>query len=355
MKPGEHTLKITVSSKIANHGGIDCMCFVNFAWSPAGTRSRSRRQRARTRAAEERPRPWRSQAGANTCGSRANRPRQHTFKKHGWYDGVNKSLLSGGDWLSHYANEAPGEATYRFTVKQGGKYTWWLRCNTVQMTQHYRLDGKPKVEMDLTSDVRGQLNLVDRPDHRFIGWVKGGPVRPGGGRAFDRHQYLVEDRQPRRDRLHVFRELRLGPLGHREAAAGDRRVARGPDTWFDVLPDDDPFSEQSIIDMSRLLHTPAGKFGFVQRRGADFVFSESGQKIKFWGIVAAMTTAEPLRDQQARLYAKHGINMVRQHPVEAVVGLLQRDPATGQRTFDPAAAGPPGTAGSRRSRSTAST
>ena len=53
----------------------------------------------------------------------------HTFKKHGWYDGVNKSLLSGGDWLSHYANEGSGEATYRFTIKEGGQYTWWLRCN----------------------------------------------------------------------------------------------------------------------------------------------------------------------------------------------------------------------------------
>ena len=45
--------------------------------------------------------------------------------------------------------------------------------------------------------------------------------------------------------------------------------------WFPVLPDDDLFSDQSIIDMSRLLDAPAGKFGFVQRRGADFVLSET--------------------------------------------------------------------------------
>jgi hypothetical protein len=116
---------------------------------------------------------------------------------------------------------------------------------------------------------------------------------------------------------------------------GPARVARRPDAWFDVLPDDDPFAEESIIDLSRLLHQPAGKFGFIQRRGPDFVFSGTGQQIKFWGIVAAMTTAAPLRGQQARLYAKHGINMVRQHPVEAVVGLLRRDSAGGQRAFDP--------------------
>lgn len=49
---------------------------------------------------------------------------RHTFKKHGWYDGVHRALLSGGDWLSHYSGEGPGEATYRFTVKQGATLTF---------------------------------------------------------------------------------------------------------------------------------------------------------------------------------------------------------------------------------------
>ena len=30
------------------------------------------------------------------------------------------------------------------------------------------------------------------------------------------------------------------------------------------------------------------------------------------------------QERQARFYAKHGINMVRQHPVESVLGSLQR-------------------------------
>jgi hypothetical protein len=259
----------------------------------------------------------------------------HTFKRFAWYDGVNKSLLSGGEWLSHYDHEAPGEATYRFSVKQGGKYTWWLRCNTSHMTQHYRLDGKPKVEMDLTSDVRGQMNLVLKPDHRFIGWVRGGQFDLAAGE----HSLTIITSSKIANHGGIdcmcFVNFAWAPSGTEKPPLGSARTARGPDTWFDVLPDDDPFSDQSIIDMSRLLHTPAGKFGFVQRRAADFVLSETGRKIKFWGISASMTTAEPLRGQQARLYAKHGINMVRQHPVEAVVGLLIRDPASGQRSFDP--------------------
>ena len=66
---------------------------------------------------------------------------EHCFKKHGWYDNVDKSLLSGGEWLSHYDRSARGEATYKFDVREGGAYTWWLRCNVSRMTQHYQLDG----------------------------------------------------------------------------------------------------------------------------------------------------------------------------------------------------------------------
>ena len=114
---------------------------------------------------------------------------KHTFKKHNWYDGVNKSLLSGGDWLSHYSGEAPGEATYRFAVKEGGQYTWWLRCNPVLVRQHYSLDGGDPVEMDLTTDVREQINLVDKPDHRFIGWIKVGRFNSSPGSTRSRSSF----------------------------------------------------------------------------------------------------------------------------------------------------------------------
>jgi len=260
---------------------------------------------------------------------------KHSFKKHGWYDRVQKRLLSGQDWLSHYAKEAPGRATYEFTVKEGGQYTWWLRCNTSHMRQHYRLDGGAEVEMDLASDVRGRMNLVDKPDHRFIGWVKVGPLelKPGEHTI----QIITSSKISNHGGIDCMCLVNFpwAPSGTEKPQLDGAEVARKPDSWFPVLPDDDAFSKESIIDMSGLLHRPAGKFGFVQRQGADFVLAESGQKVKFWGIVASPTTAENLRPQQARLYAKHGINMVRQHPVQAVVGLLRRDPATGKRDFDP--------------------
>jgi hypothetical protein len=36
---------------------------------------------------------------------------EHNFRRHGWYDRVDKSLLSNREWLSHYSQEAEGRAT----------------------------------------------------------------------------------------------------------------------------------------------------------------------------------------------------------------------------------------------------
>ena len=357
LKPGEHTIRVITTSEIANHGGIDCTCLANFDWTPSGTRKPPGAIGQRGTGAKlphgqvpaappsaqapeapgggDRPDAMAVEGKGEYVWIEGEKPGESNFKRHGWYDGVNKSLLSGNEWLSHYDKGARGEATYKFTLKQGGRYTWWLRCNVVLMTQHYSLDTGQPVEMDLTGDVRGRMNLVARPDHRFIGWVKAGrfDLAPG--------EHTVKIVTSSKIANHggidcmCFTNFSWAPAGTQKPLLSTDEVARKPDSWFPVLPDDDEFSPASIIDMSGLMHAPAGKFGFVQRKGAGFVLSETGRPVKFWGIVANMTSAAALRDQQARLYAKHGVNMVRQHPVEAVVGVLAKDPASGQRRFDP--------------------
>ncbi len=110
---------------------------------------------------------------------------------------------------------------------------------------------------------------------------------------------------------------------------------KGADTWFPIMPDDDWFMEESIIDMTDLVHKPAGKHGFLRRRGKDFVFSQQpDEPVKFWGTVAAPCGRVDLQEQQARFYVKHGINMLRKHTVQAEIGLLVTDPSTGKRGFD---------------------
>ena len=260
---------------------------------------------------------------------------KHNFKKHPWYDNVNRSLLSGNDWLSHYSKDAPGEAEYRFSVKEGGKYTWWLRCNPMFVIQRFSLDGSAPVEMDLASDVRGQVNLVSQPDHRFIGWVKGGEFDLKSGQ----HTLTITVASKVANHGGIdclcFVNFPWAPSGTEKPGLDAGPSVARPDAWFPVIPDDDPFSPKSITDMSRLLHRPAGKFGFVERKANGFVLEKTGEPIRFWGMVAAPTRAERLRDQQARFYAKHGINMIRQHTVQEIIGLLRKDPQTGQRGFDP--------------------
>ncbi len=95
---------------------------------------------------------------------------------HGWYESVKKDVLSGGAWLSHYG-DSPGEAGFGIEVAEGGDYTFWARLNPVASKTQWRLDGG-QWELVSLANVRGQQNIAsdNKPDHRFIAWVKVGSV-----------------------------------------------------------------------------------------------------------------------------------------------------------------------------------
>ena len=258
-----------------------------------------------------------------------------TVVRHGWYHGVERDLLSGNDWLSHYSKRGPGEAAWDFAISEGGTYDIWLRTNPVRAKQDYSLDGGAWIPMRF-DDVRERQNLVDAIDHRFICWIKAGrhKLQPGS------HTLRIRIRGELQNSGGVdclaLVNFPWSPTGiakpplDEEAAKEIKR-----DTWFPIYPDDDPFSPESITDMSHLLHKPAGRYGFLKCDGKDFVLEQKPrQPVKFWGMVAGMTKAADLREQQARLYAKHGVNMVRQHPVQSVVGVLRTRP-DGCRSLDP--------------------
>src|SRR3954454_10162789 len=74
--------------------------------------------------------------------------------KQGWYDGVKKEYLSGGNWLSHYGNRA-GEATYNVIVAEAGTYTIWARLNPIASKATWSLDGGTATVVDFKG-ARGQ-------------------------------------------------------------------------------------------------------------------------------------------------------------------------------------------------------
>ena len=251
--------------------------------------------------------------------------------------------VSDGDWHSHYTSNDysdSGTATYTFSVTEGGSYTWWIRLNPFRNQNggadySYSFDNGPWQGIDL-SYVTNRIDLVDPGiDIHFIAWTFGGMLELVSGSHTVKIR--ISDRNGTDKEGHggidvmAFTNFPWSPAG--VVRPDPDPPAPGPEDWFILMAGPDQHSPDSIIDMSFLVDKPAGTHGFLRRQGGDFVF-ENGKLIKFWGVDADMTETVESQMRQARFYAKHGINMVRQHPVESVLGTLESSPRS--RRFNPA-------------------
>ncbi len=68
-------------------------------------------------------------AGAGTVWIEGESAQKSTFNNHGWYGNVRKEMLSQNAWLGHYSTDQPAEATWQFSVDEGGTYALWMRVN----------------------------------------------------------------------------------------------------------------------------------------------------------------------------------------------------------------------------------
>jgi hypothetical protein len=276
------------------------------------------------------------------------------FNRHGWYEGtsIRKDLLSpglpevlpsNGAWLAHYTSgSSTAWATYNFSISSAGTYTWWLRCNPFHNSNgggvyKYSLDNAALQDVPV-EDYQDLINLVSPGiDIRFIAWVRAGAfslsagshtikvqIGPGGLTGNETHGGI--------DAM-CFAKAGWAPAG--VLRPDEIPASPGPTDWFPLIMGPDDFSPDSIIDMSGLIEKPAGLHGRVQQSGEQFVLAQTGAPIRFWGCDAGMAATPELQQRQARFYAKHGIDLVRQHPVEDVLGSLKGPP--GGRYFDPAA------------------
>lgn len=280
-----------------------------------------------------------------------------SFNRHGWYQNTNiqKDLLSpgepglsNGDWHVHFTgNDYPDSATvtYSFNIVEGGTYMWWIRLNPFinqngGANYSYRLK-RPRVlwgawkDLDVSQARDHMIDLVDPGiDMRFIAWSFGDTFELTRGSY--QLQIRVSDRDGADKQNHggidvmALANFPWAPSGVIPPVPSPPEA--GPSDWFILMTAPDQFSEDSIIDMSYLVEKPAGVHGPLRTQGKDFVFKD-GTHVKFWAICASMTETVQAQQQQARFYTKHGINMVRQHPVESVLGSLKGSP--GSRYFDP--------------------
>ncbi len=268
-----------------------------------------------------------------------------TFNNNSWYhnDPVNKDLLSpgtpgdtNGDWHVHYISSSGGPSTvaanYNFNITEGSTYKFWIRLNPYLDAYSYRFDGAPYQHIDVT-DSADSFNVLAEPDidTRFLGWVYVGEFDFTAGPHTASIQLSADSRCRGGIDVIALVNFKWAPAG---AIPPDPSPPEPePNDWFMLSIGPDFFSEDSIIDACDLLDKPAGVHGYLARNGPDFEFAD-GTPVKFWGIGSTMAANEQKQRRRARFWAKHGINMVRQHTVVNALGYLQGPP--GGRYFDPA-------------------
>ncbi|HMJ90605.1 MAG TPA: hypothetical protein VK530_12370, partial [Candidatus Acidoferrum sp.] len=103
----------------------------------------------------------------------SNRTTRHPW----WYDKVKTEELSGGDFISNWDKDKAGELEYRVDAAAAGNYEFWVRANPIQAAMTYSINGSTSVPIAVNRNEQS-INIAadDKPDMRFIAWVKVGNV-----------------------------------------------------------------------------------------------------------------------------------------------------------------------------------
>ncbi|CAN5421947.1 hypothetical protein BH23VER1_BH23VER1_11380 [soil metagenome] len=316
---GSHEVGFRWSGGAANSGGLDCFVLTNEAFVPQGTLKPGD---AGGIGGEGGSGAEEAEAdGRDAIWIEGENPTEHSMNRHPWYDQVKSEILSGGDWISNFSKESPGEAAYDFEVKVGDEYAFWIRANPMANTRlEWKLDSGGWERVDF-GDVRGRQNIAgdNQVDLRFIAWVKAGEVRLSEGEHAVRFRMAGGEEASNHGGLDcfVFTRVPFVPAGTRKPTVA-RPGGGTAGGWFPLLPDDDPFSPESVIDMSALVPAPAGELGVLRAVGKDLEFERGDGPVKLWGVGANVQPGRYSREQltqRARYLRKFGVNIVRQHAV----------------------------------------
>ncbi len=239
--------------------------------------------------------------------------------RHPWYHGESRTApLSGKDFVSHFSDDGPGEAHYRFDVEKPGDYELWVRANPVQARLLRRIDDGEWREIDLTKQQTGTTNLAknDKPDLRFIAWANAGPVKLSAGAH--RIGFRFDSKLSHHGSLDCFVFAPPGfqpmdALKPDEIAARMADLVRENDGWIPCPIGRDGFSN-SPLDLRFLNEKFAGEKGGIVRRGDTFAHRDTGETLRFWGVNGPPheLTGDDLA-RCARMLAARGVNLVRIH------------------------------------------
>ncbi|WP_435015699.1 hypothetical protein TA3x_003245 [Tundrisphaera sp. TA3] len=227
-----------------------------------------------------------------------------------WYDQVKKGLFSGGDFTSNFDEKHVGTLSYRVAAPKAGRYELWVRANPIQSRLSCRVNGSDWGPIEMGTGVIDSTNVAadDKPDLRFLAWARAGVVALKAGAN------TVEFRMDSANHNHGYLDcfvLSLAPFrpnGLRKPGQTTEAVAG----WFAFDPPPDPFAPGAGFDLRGLNEKAAGDGGYIAAKGGGFVHGKTGAPVRFWGVNGPAEAAGSF-PEQARMLAKHGVNLVRLH------------------------------------------
>ncbi|MEZ6120327.1 MAG: hypothetical protein R3C28_27660 [Pirellulaceae bacterium] len=235
-----------------------------------------------------------------------------TMNGHPWYDQVQRSLFSGGDFASNFHETKAGEAEYTLTVQDGGEYQVWVRANPFESLLEMQWDnGDWQSVITRTSLDSTNVAEAGALDIRFLGWINAGEG------TLDKGKHTIRFRMHSANSNHgyldcfVVTNQPFSPQGIRKPG----EPIAVTDGWFPFSPTDRRFGEDNAIDLRHLNESNAGDGGFIVVDGDHFVQKGTGQAIRFWGVNGPPRQLETPEDfqQHGRLMAKYGVNLIRIH------------------------------------------
>lgn len=241
------------------------------------------------------------------------------MNRHGWYTQVKTEHLSGGDFISNFNDNRPGEATYLFEAPEAGEYVLWVHANPVKTQLFYALNDGELAEVDLSGQHIGQTNIAadGAPDLRFVAWIRVGTVTLDEGA--NEIRFRMESEQNNHGLLDCFVLVNepfepQGTAKPDEIAEIRRKTMEANKGWFAFDPPEDTFDPASGIDLRFLNEEFASKKGQIEVRDGRFVHSATDEPVRFWAVNGPPheLKGEALR-RCARMLAKRGVNLVRAH------------------------------------------
>ncbi len=237
-----------------------------------------------------------------------------TMAPHNWYSGmVHKDQLSGGEWISNFSTNADGLATYELTIPQDGDYTFWVRANPIAAALAYRIGAGEWIEIE-TGKNTDVVNLAsdDKPDLRFLAWMNVGKLPMKAGKI--KLSFKMHSSNSHHGAIDCF-VLTQKPFQPNGKMKPGQKLGTADKGWFAFEPDADVFAKDAQLDLRSLNEKVAGKSGFVQAKGDDFLLG-NGKPVRFWAANVGLGVLEhddaSMEYLAARL-AKQGFNLVRLH------------------------------------------